>query len=224
MDKSKVVEFRKREKAKENSIDSKVNQGEITVANGSKTYRNNYFALEINVPEFWITMDSDGLIALARENFSKLNIPQAERDKLLQSMTSDTVSLFRSTPYPAGTKQAYGESGELDNPVINCTAQKVTMYPNWTAKDFVEDMTEHLKNGSMGIAYDKVSDIVPVIIGGSRFEFVEGKAVLNGGKYTVSSRYYSLLKKGYQLSIIATCMSEEGYRDLSNIINTLIID
>jgi len=222
MDKNNIIEFRKKEKG--NSIEPKVSQGEIETAGGCKTYRNGYFGLKIQVPGFWTTMDNDSILELAREKFQMLNIPKDEREKLLQSMTSDTVSLFRATPFPSGTKQAYGESGEIDNPVISCTAQKVTMYPNWTARDFVEDMVENLKSGSMGIQYEIVSDIVPVITGGRRFEFVEGKAALNDGRYTVWTRYYSVLKKGYQLSVIATCMSEEGYRDLSSIINNLRLE
>ncbi|MFJ7726108.1 hypothetical protein ACIQXV_08065 [Neobacillus sp. NPDC097160] len=80
---------------------------------------------------------------------------------------------------------------------------------------------EHLKNGSMGIKYDEVRHVQPVIVSGKRFDSIEGKAFINGRRDIVRTQYYWILLKGYQLSIITTCISEDGSEDLRKIVHNL---
>jgi hypothetical protein len=233
LDDRNVIEFGKRKKARENeksgahgkAAGTKANQGEIVIENGFKVYRNNFFGLEVSVPDSWISLDNGAMLELAKAGFERLELSEDDRNELLHAVTEDNISLFRATPYPNGTRQPYGGKGIPDNPVINCTALRIALYPNRTAKDFVDEMVEIMKSGRMGISYEEVRSVTPVIISGKRFDSVEGKALVNGNAdAVVRTRYYSILKKGYQISILATCVSGEGYDDLTRIVNNIHLD
>jgi hypothetical protein len=232
MEKDKIIKFEKSKKVKEknngsvakSNFNSKVQDGTIVLDMDYKIYRNHYFGFEIKVPDNWITLDHNELVKIAQENFNKLNISEVEKIKILEAMTTNNISLFNATPFLKGTKQPYGKNQRLDNPSLNCTAQKITMYPNHTSSDFIEGMRGHLKNGSMGIKYGEVSNANTVIISGKRFDTIEAKAFINDGRDIVYSKCYSILKNGYQLLIITSSISEDGSEDLSKIVNNIKLD
>jgi hypothetical protein len=215
----KIIQFKKGKTGK-----TKVQDGSLEIVQGRKIYKNDYLGFEIKVPEQWITLEHNDLIQIAQENVNRLPISEEEKSKIVESMTTKSISLFSATPFPKGTKQPFGKSQTLDNPSINCTAQKVIMYPNSTSSDFTEGMIELLKNGSMGFKYEEVSNVNTVIISGKRFDSIEGKAFINDGRDIVYTKYYSILNKGYQLSIIISCISEEGLEALGEIVGSLKLD
>jgi hypothetical protein len=231
MDKNNIIHFRKSKKMKENkdeffksNVDTKVHQGSIVTDNDFKIYKNNYFGFEMIVPDNWVTLEHEELIRIAQEKFKRLNISETEKNKMIEAMTTNSISLFSATPFPRGTKQPYGSNQKLDNPSLNCTAQKVIMHPNQTSSDFMEGIVGQLKSGSMGVKYNEVSDVHSVIISGKRFDAIEGKAFINDGRDTVHTKCNSILKKGYQLLIITSSITEEGSKDLDKLVTNLVID
>lgn len=223
VEKGKVIAFAKSKKVKESvaksSFDTRAHQGTIVVDNGHKIYKNHYFELVIKVPNSWITFENNELVKITQENVSKLNISEAEKNKLVEAMTNRSINLFRATPFM--NKQPYGKNQRIDNPIINCVAHNVIMYPNCTSADFIEGTIENLKNGSLGTKYDMVTKGNPIIISGKRFDVIEAKTFINEGRDIVHSNYYSILIKGYQLTIITTCISEEGLEDLNHIVSNI---
>jgi hypothetical protein len=230
MDRNKIIHFSKSKNMKENkneffksNVDTKVHVGSIVTDNDFKIYKNNYFGFEMKVPDNWIILEHEDLIRIALENFNRLNISDTEKNKMIEAMTTNSISLFSATPFPRGSKQPYGSDQKLDNPSLNCTAQKVIMHPNKTSLDFMEGMVGHLKSGNMGVKYDEVSDVRSVIISGRRFDSIEGKAFINDGRDTVHTKCYSILKKGYQLLIITSSITEEGSKDLDKLVINLVL-
>ncbi|WP_147533318.1 hypothetical protein [Bacillus marasmi] len=230
MDKNNIIHFSNSKNMKENKnelfksiVDTKVHVGSIVTDNDFKIYKNNYFGFEMKVPNNWITLEHEDLVRFALENFNRLNISDTEKKQMIEAMTTDSISLFSATPFPRGSKQPYGSNQKLDNPSLNCTAQKVIMHPNKTSLDFMEGIVENLKSGNMGFKYDEVSDVHSVIISGKRFDSIEGKAFINAGRDTVHTKCYSTLKKGYQLLIITSSITEEGSKDLDKLVINLVL-
>jgi hypothetical protein len=83
------------------------------------------------------------------------------------------------------------------------------------AKDFIEGVKEQLLSGNIGIKYKVIQDIHPVLLGVVRFDMIEISGTLNNSN--INSRYYSTIRKGYELIFITSCTTEKGI-EISNMI------
>jgi hypothetical protein len=217
MDKDKkIIAFHNKTKQFENhnnSIkNSNVDYGEIIYEGEYTVYSNKYFDFELKVPEDWSTFGYRDMMVLAEQNIKKLNLDEEKMRQMLEGM-SQNLNLFRAAPFPERPRDAE------DNPTFTCTANRVVNHPNMKAKDFIEDVKEQLLSGNMGIHYKVIQDIHPVLIGGVRFDMIEVSGLLNN--ISINSKYYSTIKKGYELIFITSCTTEKGIETLNRIMGSI---
>jgi hypothetical protein len=188
-----------------------------TIKNGKRhiMYANKYFGFTLKVPGEWCVFGYNEMKALAERNMRNFIFDDDMKRQMLEQI-SQNLNLFRACPTPERLPNAE------DNPTFTCTASRIVMNYNVKAKDFIQDVKQQILSGNHGIKYTIIKDIKPTILGGVRFDMMEVCGTYFGTE--LYSRYFSTIRKGYELIYIASCMSEEGLRVLDKIIKSVKFD
>ena len=169
----------------------------------NNTYTNSYFKLKINIPPAW----SINSIKLTDTSYSN-----ARKDSLVKAKNVSYAALLMMSKYKMGSVFDF-------NPHIEIVGERVSYMPEViTGEDFLKKMRDvYIKTYPQYVVDENIYK--EKINGNTFYKF---NIVMNNSK-VIKNTIYSIVKKGFCLSIHTTYNSAADEEELSNILKTLYI-
>ena len=199
---------------KNNSSNGKDNANAKTITMGNQEgnkYTNDYFGLELDVPEGW-TIASDeekkALMQAGQDAIAESNEDLAEQLDLAKEKTLNLMFAFK---YPF-THQGV-------NPNVLCMAENLGLLGSVAVKSG-KDYLAMTKTGmeQTGMPYT-FGEVTTEKLGGKDFDTME--ATMDAGEIKITQKYYAAIFDGYALIFINTFFNDEEAAEINAFMDTV---
>lgn len=174
-------------------------------------YSNDFFNIELGLNNEWYLLSNEEQEALTNtglENYSKNNDSLKKQLELSEEVN---VNLLFLSKYPVQYEQF--------NPKLLIVATNLDYYKQIkTASQFLQAQKESYE--ILGVQFESISDTHEETIGEYKFSQLEHVTYSADQLYT--QRHYATIKDGYALSFIMTYTNEIEFRELDNMLKTII--
>lgn len=182
----------------------KVTLGEIEEG----VYSNEFFGLNMDVPEDWTVLSQEELIELMGMSSDMIAETNPDMADAYDLENMDMLQLFGFFKYPM-------DELRIVNPNILGTAEKVGILSGVSnGKEYLEFTSEQLL--SMGFGYEISEDIEEVEVFGKTLSKMQ--AILDMGDEALIQDFYCTVENGYALVIIATYSESDGQEEIANLL------
>jgi hypothetical protein len=172
-------------------------------------YTNVYLGLSVTIPADWSIQDQEAQRRLANIGGKMLSGDDKNLKAALSAAEMQNVNLFAAFKFPLGSSVDF-------NPSIIGMAEDVRQWPGIkTGKDDLFQVKKALESGQMQVVFPK--DVYMQQLGGVDFYVMEAEIPMRG--LMVKQKYYSTIKKGYNLGIIVSFTTAEEEASLQKILD-----
>lgn len=176
-------------------------------------YTNDYFGVEITIPEEWTKLDAEGqqiITNAGKEAF----VDDEELSKQLDLAEEKVLNFLMAFKYPL-------EEVHNVNPGVICNAEKLSFLEGVNSGEEYLELSKNLLTRTQ-IPYEFDKDIYSVELDGHEFYVLESSVSI--GEMKIYQKYYSKLINGYAFNIIVTYSEEEGKGEIEEIVKTVKFD
>jgi len=174
-------------------------------------YTNEYFGLELNVPESWHIATEEEKAAIMQAGHDAVAENNEDLAKKADLAKEKTLNLLISFKHPL-THQG-------TNPNVIIMAENLGLLGSVavkTGKDYLEITKTSMEQAGMGYTF---SDTTTEKLGGKDFDVLV--ATLDAGTIIVTQKYYAAIIDGYALTLITTSYSDEEAADIKGFVDNI---
>ena len=174
-------------------------------------YTNEYFGLELNVPESWHIATEEEKAAITQAGQEAIAENNEDLAKKLDLSKEKTLNLLISFKHPL-THQG-------TNPNVIIMAENLGLLGSVavkTGKDYLELTKTSMEQTGMGYTF---SETTTEKLGGKDFDALV--ATINAGTITVAQKYYVAIIDGYALTLITSSYSDEETADIKGFMDNI---
>lgn len=195
-----------------NASNSNGNSKTITMGTqeGNK-YSNEYFGLELTVPEEWHIATEEEKAAITQAGQEAIAENNEDLAKQMDLSKEKTLNLMFSFKYPL-THQGV-------NPNVLCMAENLSLLASLTVKsgkDYLAMAKTSMEQTGLPYTF---ADVTTEKLGGKDFDVME--ATVDAGTIKLTQKYYATIFDGYALVFINTFSSEEEELETKGLLDTV---
>jgi hypothetical protein len=175
-------------------------------------YTNDYFGLELNVPEGWTIASEEEKAALFQASQDVIEEKNKYLAKKMDLSKEQTLNLMFAFKYPL-THQGI-------NPSVFCMAENLGLLGKATVKsgkDYLAMVKSSMEQTGMPYTF---GDVITEKLDNKDFDVME--ASISAGDIKVTQKYYAAIFDDYALTFIETYSNEEEASDTKSLMDTVI--
>lgn len=174
-------------------------------------YKNDYFGLEMKVPEEWDVQDAEAMNQIMEAGKEMVAGGDAKKKKDLDLAEEQTLNFVMAFKYPPEQQQPI-------NPNIICNAEKLSFLQGVkTGKDYLDSAKNMMLETQMPYKFDK--EVYTEKLGGKDFDVME--AVIEVGDMKITQKYHTAIMNGYALNFIITYFDDASKAEVDSILKSI---
>jgi hypothetical protein len=180
----------------------------------SNTYTNDFFGLQIDKPENWISLSQEELEEVNQTGKDTIGEFNEEVAQNLDLASERNLNLFAFWEYPLT------HSGDF-NSSIGCAAENLTLagiLKVKTGADYLEIVRDTIEETGMPYEFGQLSSEK---IDGKKIDVLPMTLTMQGVK--VYQKYYARIIKGYAICFYTTYVTDSQLEALQSIVDTMEI-
>jgi hypothetical protein len=175
------------------------------------TYTNDYFGLQLTVPEKWQIQDSEARDRLMKVGKEVIAGDNQNMKAMLDVSEQNAVNLLTLFKFPLGAAVDF-------NPSLVCVAEKVSQLPGIKkGSDYLFHVRKLLESGQLKYKFD--DQVYSEKIGGTDFDFMITH--LDVRNISLTQKYYASIQKGYALGFVLSSSNEIEAQEVHKILQTV---
>lgn len=174
------------------------------------TYTNEYFGLQLTIPEGWRIADDAVKRQMDEEGAALVAGDSAERRAQLKEAASKNINLLtigKVLPAKGGSESA----------MLIMAAEAVPAWLLKTPHEYIGQVRRLLESSAMRMNVE--AGTRSETIGGVEFAVIDVSSEQPGG--LIKQKYYAMLKKGYALVIISTFASDQSSQAIAEVLKSV---
>lgn len=174
-------------------------------------YSNDYFGLELNVPEDWTIASEDEKAALMQAGQDLIAENNEEMANQIDLAKEKTLSLMFAFKYP------FNHQGV--NPNVLCMAENLGLFGSVTVKsgkDYLAMTKTSMEQTGMPYTF---GDVTTEKLDNTDFDTME--ATIDAGAIKLTQKYYAAIFDGYALVFVNTFSNEEEASEINAFMDTV---
>ncbi len=185
---------------------------EVTLGSlDGEKYTNDYFGIEITVPEEWTKLDAQQQQELMNLGQEAIAGDDEKLNKQLDLAEEKVLNFMIAFKYPL-------DEVHTVNPSIACNAEKLSFLQGIkNGEEYLEMSKELLAKAQIPYEFDE--DIYTENLGGQQFSVL--KVNIDAGAIKLYQKYYTKIIDGYAFNIIVTYSDEEEKEEVEEMLNSV---
>jgi len=166
------------------------------------TYTNNYFGMQVRIPDGWQAQDNEATKALIERGRDLAAGDDKTLDAAIRASEQRSLTLLTVFKYAQGSPVDF-------NPSFMCVVERTQDLPGIKkGSDYLFHVRKGLSASKIAPVFEK--EIYDTSLNGVDFGVLETKLVI--GKSEIRQKYYTTILKGYAVSFIISYNTNEELR------------